>query len=228
MNTKNNDGLRLVINNEIGLDRLAADIQLRTALKRSTRDALNFLGTVIRNNAGPLADRRHRNLKRAGNIGSRLEMGEDILFEHDRNLTQVDSALQPQFIERVLTLVEMNDLQTLAGRIQDALDATQENASWLAAKSGVSPAAVGKWLSGETKMLKSEVLYAAAKALRVNPDWLRTGKGARQPGKAAQDEGKIEDAVRLLSELHGPLLALVGAIERLGITEDSVKKPKRT
>ena len=228
MSDDKDNGLRLVINNEIGIDRLAANVQLGVALKRSTRNALDFLGAVIRNNGRPLANRRHRHSKRAGNVGSSLEMGEDILFEHGPNLTQVDSDLQPQFIDRVLTLVQMNDLLTLKGRVQDALDAVGENASWLADKCGVSPTAAGKWLSGETKTMKSEVLHLAAKALRVSPDWLRTGKGPRAPGKAAQDESKIEDAMRLLTELHGPLTALVGALERLGIDEDSIQKPKRS
>lgn len=46
----------------------------------------------------------------------------------------------------------------------------------LAKATGVSTAAVNKWISGNTKNLKSENLIAISKYLGVTIEWLVTGK----------------------------------------------------
>lgn len=46
----------------------------------------------------------------------------------------------------------------------------------------VAPPSVSDWLSGRTKTMEAGNLLAAAKLLRVDPDWLATGKGHMRPG----------------------------------------------
>ena len=47
----------------------------------------------------------------------------------------------------------------------------------LARACGVASASVADWFSGQTKTLKAGSLLAAARYLRVRPEWLQTGAG---------------------------------------------------
>lgn len=66
----------------------------------------------------------------------------------------------------------------LAGRLKRALGRAQKKPAQLAEACDVTPAAVSDWLSGQTKNLKGENLYAAARFLDVNAEWLATGRGS--------------------------------------------------
>lgn len=44
---------------------------------------------------------------------------------------------------------------------------------------GVSRNAVSMWESGETKSLDASYLFAAARTLGINPEWLATGNGEK-------------------------------------------------
>jgi SOS-response transcriptional repressor LexA len=50
----------------------------------------------------------------------------------------------------------------------------------LAKAVGVSPSAVTQWENGQTKSLDGVNLIAAARLLKVLPDWLSSGKGPRE------------------------------------------------
>jgi transcriptional regulator with XRE-family HTH domain len=49
---------------------------------------------------------------------------------------------------------------------------------------GTTRAAVAQWETGATKTLAGENLINTAKKLHVNPSWLATGKGEKQPPQA--------------------------------------------
>lgn len=68
-------------------------------------------------------------------------------------------------------------MQTLAERLQQALDRAKIGVPELAAAMGVSPSSIYQILSGETKSMKGANLVAAAKKLRVEPEWLGSGAG---------------------------------------------------
>ena len=73
-------------------------------------------------------------------------------------------------------------MQTLSERLKIALKGppvvTQKA---LADACGIQPPSVSEWLSGRTKNMEGANLLAAAKFLRVSPDWLATGKGEMRP-----------------------------------------------
>lgn len=73
-------------------------------------------------------------------------------------------------------------MKTLAERINVALKGPPEvTQKALADACGIQPPSVSEWLSGRTKNMEGSNLLAAAKFLRVNPDWLATGKGEMRP-----------------------------------------------
>lgn len=67
----------------------------------------------------------------------------------------------------------------------------------LAREAGVTPSAVGQWLSGKVESLKPENLYRAAKALGVSTDWLAAGVGPRSRKAVAQELDVSPRALRL-------------------------------
>lgn len=73
-------------------------------------------------------------------------------------------------------------MQTLSERLKIALKGPPEvTQKALADACGIQPPSVSEWLSGRTKNIEGANLLAAAKFLRVSPDWLATGKGEMRP-----------------------------------------------
>ena len=73
----------------------------------------------------------------------------------------------------------MNTMSTLAERIKSERKAQGLNQVELGKAVGVSKSSVHQWESGLTKELTGNNLINAAKALKVNADWLSTGKGSK-------------------------------------------------
>lgn len=68
----------------------------------------------------------------------------------------------------------------LAERIKEAMQEKGLTMSALARACKVSPAAVAKWLSGETKTVNGDSAYNLCKALDVNQQWLLYGTGFKR------------------------------------------------
>jgi transcriptional regulator with XRE-family HTH domain len=67
---------------------------------------------------------------------------------------------------------------TLAERLKIAMAGPPRvTGKALAAACGIKAPSVSGWLSGKTKTIEGRNLLAAAKKLRVEPDWLATGRG---------------------------------------------------
>ena len=84
----------------------------------------------------------------------------------------------------------------------------------LARACGVSPAAVGQWLSNDTKAPKAENIFRIAKATGVSAEWLTTGKGAMVPGtNDNRAANSIESNVTQAPPMKGyvPLISWVAA-----------------
>jgi transcriptional regulator with XRE-family HTH domain len=119
----------------------------------------------------------------------------------------------------------MDKLATLAERLTDAMG-EDVSASDLARACNVSPAAVSKWLDGRTKDLKADTLAAAARALGVRDDWLRTGRLPRER-TGAQEDRQVDQVISILEDLRAPLAALATAIDALTKVREPAKKPRR-
>lgn len=78
---------------------------------------------------------------------------------------------------------------TLKTRLREALDdlgIAEPNQAEIARITGVKPPSVHAWFSGDTKSLGKALLPLAA-YLRVNPEWLNTGRGPKGPqGNASE------------------------------------------
>lgn len=94
-------------------------------------------------------------------------------------LTAVKSGAQLQFTVRPLTLVSMNTLQS---RIGQAMKHGEKSAADLARACKISRVAVGKWVDGTSKKIKTEHAFAVADACNVEPRWLALGKGPMERG----------------------------------------------
>jgi transcriptional regulator with XRE-family HTH domain len=95
-------------------------------------------------------------------------------------------------------------MPTLRDRLNIAMRAAGVSAADLARACRIQPPSVSDWITGKTKTIKGANLLAAAKLLRVSPEWLATGKGSHDRAEAAVDQGSQQ--VRLdpamLAETH--------------------------
>lgn len=73
-------------------------------------------------------------------------------------------------------------MQTLNERLRAAMNGPPKiTQAQLAKACGVRQPSVNAWLSGRTRGLDGQNLISAARFLRVNPEWLATGKGEMRP-----------------------------------------------
>jgi SOS-response transcriptional repressor LexA len=110
----------------------------------------------------------------------------------------------------------MNELGTLAARVKAMMQKKGFNQSSLAAACGVAQPSVAKWLSGETKILRSTTALNLAKVLGVNLLWLTEGKGRPEdvvldPFASTAPEGTKK--IPLLSYVQAGLFSDVGDID---------------
>lgn len=90
-------------------------------------------------------------------------------------------------------------------RVRVALDMAGMNNAQLARAIGVSPSTVGKWVHEESEVGKIEAhnLFDASRVLRVDAEWLATGKGEPRPapgsGRVSPEQAAIIDAYDALS-----------------------------
>lgn len=66
------------------------------------------------------------------------------------------------------------------------------SASELARAVGVTSAAVSRWEKGQVKNLRMEHLFAIARILDINPEWLATGRGHKK-GHLFDQDGMVRE-----------------------------------
>lgn len=82
-------------------------------------------------------------------------------------------------------------MSTLADRIRAAMSASAVSQAELARACDVKPPSVNGWLSGKAKFLRGENLLKAAKALKVDQDWLATGRGEMKRAEDVNSNGNL-------------------------------------
>jgi transcriptional regulator with XRE-family HTH domain len=70
-------------------------------------------------------------------------------------------------------------MKTWNERLVESMNAAGISGGELARRIGVAQPSVFDWTTGATKSLRTNNLVKVADALGVSPDWLATGKGAR-------------------------------------------------
>jgi transcriptional regulator with XRE-family HTH domain len=201
--------------------RTPAYIQIVPDLQCPAGDALDFLGAEFGDNGTPLADGGGADAQRPRDVRGFLKVIENFAFEHDSSLSLLKRKAQARFRIADLTSVHMDKLNDLAGRLSDAMKASEINASELAQECRVSSAAVTHWLNGTTKKLTADNYQAAARALGVREEWLRTGKLPRERDSEQAQVEKVQSALR---DLREPLAALLAAIDEFSPSGSTKKR----
>ncbi|WP_171016290.1 LexA family transcriptional regulator [Pseudomonas sp. F(2018)] len=98
-------------------------------------------------------------------------------------------------------------------RIARAIELSGKRKGEIAAACGVAPSSVTQWISGESKSLKPENLFALAKATGFAAQWLGIGEGPER--EQIDEHGNIAPALQPhRSPKHYPLISWVAAGER--------------
>lgn len=217
--------LRLVVHNKtINTNRTASLVHVGTHLQSAASDALDLNRTEVRDDSAPLGYSGRTDVERPRDIRGSLKVIQNGLLQHEDTFTIVKSRLQPGCQPKSLTSVSMDKLATIADRLSAAMTDAGVSPSQLSRSCGVSPAAVHKWQNGGK--LSADSLAAAARALGVREEWLRTGKLPRERS-GAEEESQIDRVVEILSGLQGPLAELAIAIERLNKAKQEPKKRQK-
>jgi transcriptional regulator with XRE-family HTH domain len=75
-------------------------------------------------------------------------------------------------------------MRLLSERVRHAIEQSGHTPSSVARAIGCTPAAVLQWVSGDTKNIKNDLLFALADATKFEARWIGTGDGP--PQSAAQ------------------------------------------
>ena len=82
-------------------------------------------------------------------------------------------------------------MNLLSERVAHAIKVSGHTPSSVARAIGCTPAAVLQWISGSTKNIKNEYLFALADATGFAPRWIATGQG-RERSLAALNHRVVE------------------------------------
>lgn len=93
-------------------------------------------------------------------------------------------------------------------RIAKAIAASGKRKSEIAVACGVSASAVTQWVSGESKSMKPENIYALAKATGFHAKWLAIGEG---PEKDFASESNVQPVAQATLMYRYPLISWVAA-----------------
>lgn len=86
----------------------------------------------------------------------------------------------------LLEIKHDSKMQILSDRIEECLRDSGKTLSDFAKAAGVSSAGANGWKSGESKRIRAENLFPLARYLKVNAEWLGTGKGEKFLSPPAQ------------------------------------------
>lgn len=101
-------------------------------------------------------------------------------------------------------MINLLVMETLLDRLKWSLTQSGIKKIDLAREAGVSRAAVTAWFNGTTKKIEGANLVNVARALKVNPLWLATGKGERLIAVLHKDQVPPHNLdVNVVDEIRG-------------------------
>jgi transcriptional regulator with XRE-family HTH domain len=72
-------------------------------------------------------------------------------------------------------------MRLLSERVRHAIEQSGHTPSSVSRVIGCTPAAVLQWISGDTKNIKNDLLFALADATKFEARWIGTGNGPMRP-----------------------------------------------
>lgn len=93
-------------------------------------------------------------------------------------------------------------------RIVKAIKASGKKKVEIARECNVSASAVTQWVTGESKNLRPESIYALAKATGFRAEWLAIGEG---PEREAEQDANVKDVVQPNLMFRYPVISWVAA-----------------
>lgn len=86
-------------------------------------------------------------------------------------------------------------------RIREAVEASGKKKKEIAKECGVSPPSISQWITGETKNIKPDNLFALSRATGYSAEWLATGRGEKlirvdEAHRASSSSPTTEAAIR--------------------------------
>ena len=83
------------------------------------------------------------------------------------------------------TLTHM--IETIGDRVKRSREEAGITQQQLADQIDLSRSAVALWETGDTRAIKAENIFKAARVLKKNPEWLATGEGSELPNGALRE-----------------------------------------
>lgn len=176
-------------------------------------DGLQLQLSKGRYDIGPVSDARLLDAERVGDSPLRTEMGDCIFLQHRIIIAGAIEVSIARAIKIQKTIAGMYDkpdgrasarepdLSTVGGRVQKLREARKWSQAALAKSAGISQPTLANFERGKTRGGLALTIAKLAKALGVDPEWLRTGKG--NPTRhldARTDEQEALVIYRTLSE----------------------------
>lgn len=123
-----------------------------------------------------------------------------------------------------LRSVSVNSMTTLRDRLTLAMESTAPHTTQAAtAKAcGISTAAVAGWFGKSTWGLQATHCYAIAKLLRVDPEWLATGKGRMSPSGGPPPSDADRELIATARENDPTFASFVQDYRKLTSTEKTM------
>jgi transcriptional regulator with XRE-family HTH domain len=143
-----------------------------------------------RDNVRPIRNTRLFNAQRLSDPSLRTEVGYCVFLEHDVIIADAIEMSIARAIKLQKTIAAMGagkidgrssrrdpDIATVGGRVQMLREARQWSQGTLAKSAGIAQATLANFERGRTRGGLALTLSKIARALGVDPEWLRTGKG---------------------------------------------------
>lgn len=120
-------------------------------------------------------------------------------------------------------------MSELSDRLKISMERSGKKAVDLSRATGVSPAAISKWLDGKTEKIKYVDAVKAAECLSVSVDWLMTGKGEIATKQEDEEEEGYVTIRKFIGSascgIHGlPSFDNVPGIEKITVKDSWYKK----
>lgn len=160
----------------------------------SACQVVQFPSRKLRNHVPPQGNSSRADPQGSGNVGLAPEMSHGGVFSHGDKLSMPSNEMQPYLAPQQLSLVSMSSqawkrCETLADRLQWAIDHAGISQADLSDHLKISSAAMSEWFTGKVKNPKLRNIRRAAQFCKVHSWWLAIGEGSPYDGIDTEFDG---------------------------------------